>query len=131
MPVLNMCTVPVPKHVLVVDDYLDAANILAVLLRAASPTALTTDVGYDGAQAVALAVNHPPNLALLDIDMPVMNGIDAAMAIRASLGAAAPLIVAMTGDSGHLASTAAAAAFDKIFIKPVDIEEILALVTAS
>jgi CheY-like chemotaxis protein len=115
----------VSLHVLVVDDYPDVADLLAALITEGSPMAITTDVGYDGQQALALAIGGRPNVAVLDIDMPIMNGIEAALAIRSALANKAPRMIALTGYPGHASSAQARVAFDLILTKPVDIDNLI------
>jgi CheY-like chemotaxis protein len=115
----------VALHVLVVDDYPDVAELLAALITEGSPMAITTDVGYDGHQALTLAVKGRPNVAVLDIDMPIMNGIEAALSIKAALASKAPRLIALTGYPGHASSAQARLAFDVILTKPVDIETLI------
>lgn len=119
-----MCADRVALHVLVVDDYPDVAEMLALLLVDASPMRITTDIGFDGEQALRLALAHRPSVAVLDIDMPAMNGIEAALRIRRALDGDAPLLIAVTGNTHPAEATRV---FDRVLRKPVDIDALLRL----
>ena len=116
-------------HVLIVDDNRQFAESLADLLVESSTVPLTADVGFDGAQAVQLAASHPPAMAFIDLEMPVMNGADAAAAIRAALPDPRPLIIAMTGNPDLLTASALTGLFDRSLSKPVQLSHLLALVS--
>jgi PAS domain S-box-containing protein len=104
-------------RVLVVDDNMDAADSLAALLRAGGQT---VSVAYEGATALAHAAAERPEVVLLDIGLPGMNGYEVASALRQQLGEE-PLIVAVTGYGQDAdAKRAADAGFDHHLVKPVD-----------
>jgi len=67
------------KKILVVEDTEDNRQILRDLLGMAGYDMVEA---HDGAQGVAMAAEYKPDLILMDIQMPVMDGIDAAKAIR-------------------------------------------------
>jgi CheY-like chemotaxis protein len=84
---------------------------------------------HDGLQAVEEAAAFRPDLVLLDIGMPRLNGYDAARRIRAERWGKSPLIVAMTGwGQDEDKRRAAAAGFDRHFTKPVDPGDIKKLI---
>lgn len=114
-------------HVLVVDDYRDTAEALAALLVQLCPFDISTDIAHDGAEALALARARPPTVAVLDIDMPVMDGVEAATAIRAHLRHSPVLLVALTGNPGRLAAMNVHRAFDHVLSKPVNVDRLIAL----
>lgn len=114
-------------HLLVADDYPDAAELLATFIQGTSLMRVTTDVAFDGAQAVERAKAHRPNAVVLDIDMPKMNGIDAAKAIRAALPLDTPLLIAMTGNLYHSAAMSTRLVFDHVLAKPIDFDQLLDL----
>src|ERR1041384_5112883 len=66
-------------RVLVVDDNRDVANSVAALLRLLGHTVLPA---YDGATALALAGNFKPDVAILDLNMPKMDGFEVARQLR-------------------------------------------------
>ncbi|WP_082521981.1 hybrid sensor histidine kinase/response regulator [Ramlibacter sp. Leaf400] len=111
------------RSILVVDDNVDAASTLGALLTLQGAS---VEVVHDGAQAVAVVQQHRPEAVVMDIGMPVMNGYDAARAIRAAMPDDAPTLIALTG-WGQYADKARAleAGFDYHFVKPLDIEDLI------
>jgi two-component system CheB/CheR fusion protein len=116
-------------HVLVVDDNVDAAESLADLLRTRGQR---VSVAHNGQDALAQALQHRPDVVLLDIGLPGMNGYEVATALRRQDGGG-PALVAITGYGQDAdARRAAAAGFDRHLVKPVDaaeLEQVLAAVT--
>ena len=127
LPGLGMASARTALHVLVADDYPDAAELLATFIQGTSLMRVTTNVAFDGAQAVERAKAHRPNAVVLDIDMPKMNGIDAAKAIRAALPLDTPLLIAMTGNLYHSAAMSTRLVFDHVLAKPIDFDLLLDL----
>jgi len=88
---------------------------------------------HDGEQAVAAVERLRPDVALLDIGMPRLNGYEAAQRIRAGVGGEdSPLLIAVTGwgqrEDRQLASRAG---FDHHLTKPVDFERLAELLACS
>lgn len=71
---------PAPRRILIVDDNRDSAESLGVLLKLAGHQVFTA---FDGGDAVESAASLRPDVALLDIDLPVVSGYEAARQIRA------------------------------------------------
>ncbi len=120
-----------PLRILIVDDNRDAADSLAMMLRLKGHEVYTA---YDGIQAVETANSLRPDVALLDIGMPRLNGYEAARRIRTQPWAKAVVLVALTGwgqeEDKRLAEEAG---FNSHFTKPVDtvaLESLLAGVGA-
>lgn len=116
------------RRILVVDDDVDAAEALANLLRDYGQEVGTA---HDGAEALDQARLRRPEIVLLDISMPEMDGYDVAKRIRGELGLGDALLVALTGygEDRHR-RLAREAGFDQHVTKPVDtskIEELLKL----
>jgi CheY-like chemotaxis protein len=110
--------------VLVVDDNVDAAESLSLLLQADGHQ---TELAHDGLAAVAAIERFAPDIVLLDIGLPGMNGYEAAMRVR-SQGGARPTLVALTGwGQQQDRARAAQAGFDLHLTKPVDPAVIIAL----
>ena len=84
----------VSRRVLVVDDNVDAADSAAMLLPLAGQE---VRVAYDGPTAVVVAEAFRPQLVLLDIGMPGMDGYDVARRFRDDTGLKPAMLVAMTG----------------------------------
>lgn len=123
-----MCADRVTRHILVVDDYPDVAEMMAMLLADVSLMSITTDIGLDGEQALRLATGRPPAVAVLDIDMPTMDGLQAARRIRAALAHNPPRLIAVTGNYRHALAPEMLEAFDRVLLKPVDIDILLRLI---
>jgi CheY-like chemotaxis protein/two-component sensor histidine kinase len=83
-----------PVHVLVVEDNVDAAESLATLLRVWGHD---VQVVHDGLDAVEAARQHPPEVVLLDIGLPGLDGYQVARRLREDVGLDSSLLVAMTG----------------------------------
>ena len=113
------------RRVLIADDNKDAADSLATLLALVGHE---MRVAYDGVAAVTAAREFHPEMALLDIDMPGLDGYAVAEALRAEPWAAQLAIVAITGwGNPQSARRAAEAGFDAHLVKPVDPERIKSL----
>ena len=114
------------RRVLVVDDNRDAADSLALLLEHWGHEVATA---HEGMRAVELAESFRPDVALLDLGMPRLNGYEAATRIRASRGDAT-LLVALTGwgqDQDRRRSREAGFRFHLVKpVEPVALQRILA-----
>jgi PAS domain S-box-containing protein len=105
------------KRILVVDDNVDAAQTLEMLLKALGHEAM---VAYDGPQALEAMTQFVPDVVLLDIGLPGMNGYEVARRMRAAAGAGLR-IVAITGwGKEDDRKRSAEAGFDLHLVKPVD-----------
>ena len=93
---MSIPRLPRPAHVLIVDDDRTNRVVATKLCQLFGSTVETTDTGE---QAVCLCATGAFDLVLMDIRMPRMNGIDAAIAIRALPGPASQVpMIAVTGD---------------------------------
>ncbi|MFP5287775.1 MAG: response regulator, partial [Thermoanaerobaculia bacterium] len=109
---------PAGHRVLVVDDNEDSANSLAVLLELDGNE---VETAYDGAEAVEKAEAFRPDVVILDIGLPKMNGYDACRALRARPWARDTVIVALTGwGQEEDRRKSSEAGFDRHLVKPVD-----------
>jgi PAS domain S-box-containing protein len=116
------------RRVLVVDDNADGADSLAMLLRADGHA---VEVAYDGPGAVDAVAAFQPDVVLLDIGLPRMNGYEACRAIRARAGGERIVIAALTGwgqEDDHRKSRDAG--FDAHLVKPVEREALAQLLSA-
>ncbi len=105
-------------RVLVADDNVDFATSLAELLRGFGHV---VDVVHDGAAALTAAQRQVPEVALLDIGMPHLNGYELARKLRAEPGLNSTLMVAITGwGQASDREEALRAGFDLHLTKPVD-----------
>ena len=110
------------RRILVVDDNVDAAMSLAVLLGLMGHE---TRTAHDGLEAMAVADQFKPDVALLDIGMPKLNGYETARRMRQETWGRQMLLVALTG-WGQETDRARSddAGFNSHLVKPVDIAEI-------
>jgi len=111
-------TAPRSVRVLVVDDNVDAADLLG---EALSASGYQVRVAYDGAAALELSGTFHPDMALLDIGLPGMNGFELAVRLHALEGETLKLI-AITG-YGHEDDLRRAkeSGFTVHLLKPVDL----------
>ncbi|MGE5640394.1 MAG: ATP-binding protein [Clostridia bacterium] len=108
----------VRQRILIADDNRDAADSLAVMLRVAGHEVRTA---YDGQQAIAEAERFRPDLALLDIGMPRLNGYETARRIRAEAFGRGMVLIALTGwGQPEDKQRSHGAGFDHHLVKPVD-----------
>ena len=115
-------------RVLVVDDNEDAALALAALLEMLGYKVRTA---FGGEAAVRAAAEFHPHLALLDIGMPGMNGLEACRAIRALPHGGTITLVAVTGwGQEEDLQMSEAAGFDHHLVKPVDPQALTGLIAA-
>jgi signal transduction histidine kinase len=113
------------RRVLIVDDNRDAADSLSEGLAACGHV---TAVSYDGPSALQTAATFQPQIAFLDIGLPVMDGYELARRLRAQTASDLKL-VALTGygldsDRDHVR----AAGFHEHLVKPIDLELVEALI---
>jgi two-component system CheB/CheR fusion protein len=115
------------QSVLVVDDNRDCADSLTILLRLAGHEVATA---YDGAAGLAMAQQIQPDIVLLDIGLPKLDGYEVARRLRQDFGMFAALVVATTGygtdEDRHRSQQAG---FNAHLVKPVDLEELRQLIS--
>jgi signal transduction histidine kinase len=117
-----------PLRVLIVDDNTDSADLLAILVR---ELGCETHVAYDGRAALELAGRFPPDIGLLDIGLPGMNGYELAERMRQVPGGAGMKLVAITGwGQREDKRRAAHAGFDVHLTKPVGFQQLEELLLA-
>jgi PAS domain S-box-containing protein len=114
--------------VLVVDDNRDSAQSVAVLMRMAGHV---VEVAHDGLEAVDVAERFRPDVVLMDIGMPKLDGYGAARRIRSQEWGRKPLLVALTGwGQDDARALTQAAGFDVHMVKPVDFDALSELMSA-
>jgi CheY-like chemotaxis protein len=102
----------------VVDDNRDSADSLSMALAAMGAEVRTA---YDGAEAIAVAEEFRPDMIVMDIGMPRMDGCEAARRIRNLESGRHVLLVALTGwNQSEDRQRTAEAGFDYHFVKPFD-----------
>jgi CheY-like chemotaxis protein len=110
------------RHVLVVDDNHDSAATLASLLRMSGNEVA---LAHDGEEAVVAAEKLRPDVVVLDIGLPKLNGYDACRRIRAQPWGRGVVLVALTGwGQQEDRRQALEAGFDHHMVKPVDFERL-------
>lgn len=116
------------RRVLVVDDNVDAADSLAILLRLQGHD---VRMAHDGLEALQVAESFRPEVVVLDIGLPKLNGYEVARALRAEPWGREPVLIAVTG-WGHETDRrrSAEAGFDHHLVKPVDPAALHELITA-
>jgi CheY-like chemotaxis protein len=110
--------VPLALRILVVDDHRDAADSLAALMEICGAD---VRVCYNGPCGLAAAETFHPQVGLLDVDMPGMDGCELARELRQLAGSDPLLVIAVTGLGNETTrQRTAAAGFDLHYVKPVD-----------
>ncbi len=114
---------PERRSVLVVDDNRDAAQLTAMALEARG---YETRLAFDGLSAVKQAAERLPDVVLLDVGLPVMDGYEAARQLRALPGGAALKLIALTG-YGQEADRQRSrdAGFDEHLTKPASLAHLI------
>jgi len=115
-----------PRKILVVDDNVDAAHSLSALLTMSGHA---TSLAHDGTEALRLAAEELPDLVLLDVGLPGIDGYEVARRVRRLPRLSHTRLIAMTGygqESDKLA--AAEAGFDRHLVKPVDFDVLVEMI---
>jgi CheY-like chemotaxis protein len=110
----------VPRRVLIVDDNQDGARSLAMVLQMGGNDVYTV---YDGPEAVEAFSRFRPDVVLLDVGLPTLNGYDTARLMRALPDGSDTLIIALTGwgtDEDRRRSREAG--INHHLVKPVDLK---------
>jgi signal transduction histidine kinase len=115
-------TRPDALRVLIVDDNADAAELLALSIQIMGHVA---EVAHDGPSGLRIAARFHPDVALLDIGLPVMDGYELARHLRELPGLSSLRLIAVTGYSQEAdRQEAEAAGFEHFLVKPVQLEEL-------
>jgi len=116
----------VRRSVLVVDDNIDAMQSLTLLLEMSGHQVYQASGGVEG---LALAARHHPEVAILDVGMPVMNGYELARNIRATDWGRPMQLIALSGwGQSEDRRRAREAGFDHHLVKPVSFEALSNLI---
>ncbi|OKH34279.1 response regulator [Calothrix sp. HK-06] len=111
------------KRVLVVDDNIDNALLLSTLLETEG---YLVDVANCGYTAISKIEANPPNIVLLDLIMPIIDGIEVARWIRKNRPSVAVVLVTAYSDLDDLLPDKVK--FDGIITKPLNFEETILLI---
>ena len=116
-------------RILVVDDNRDAAKTLSLMLTMMGHEIRTA---YDGLEAVAAAESFRPDLVLLDLGMPRLNGYEAAQQIRQAFWGQDIVLIALTGlGQEEDRRRSKDAGFDHHCVKPVDLDLLRRIIDAT
>jgi len=111
------------KRVLVVDDQPDAADAMATVLELLG---FPVRACYSGLAALAIADTFDPQVCLLDLMMPGMDGLELADRLKTRLGGRPLLLVATSGqDDFECKARTALAGFHEHITKPVDVRSLM------
>jgi CheY-like chemotaxis protein len=111
-----------PRRILIVDDNVDGAKSLALLLKIQGHK---IQYAHDGESALAIARKWSPEIVLLDIGLPRMNGLEVARRLRMDFETPQPYMIAVTG-YGQIDDRKRShdAGFDAHLVKPLELEEL-------
>jgi DNA-binding response OmpR family regulator len=113
------------SKILFVDDSRDSADTLATFFKLLGHD---TEVAYDGDRAVEVASAFAPDIAFIDLQMPMLDGFDTAREFRTLLGEDA-ILIALTGlDWNKSRDEAERSAFDGYLQKPAQASDLAAIV---
>jgi CheY-like chemotaxis protein len=111
-------------RVLLVDDNEDAAEVLADVLRSEGHT---VEIALDGANALRSAPSFRPEVAVLDIGLPRMDGWEVGRQLRQLPGLDSVRLIGLTGFGQEAdKQRSEAAGFELHFVKPLDVDRLLA-----
>ena len=112
-----------PTRVLIVDDDVELAQSLAAMILAAGN--FETRMVHCADDAVAAAVEFPPFIVFLDIELPDMSGYDVAKLLHQQAQLRTARLIALTDNIEHPArEDARAAGFERYLVKPVTVAEL-------
>jgi signal transduction histidine kinase/DNA-binding response OmpR family regulator len=121
-------TAAVGRRILVVDDNDDSAAMLAEALRLRGHD---VRVAHDGPAALTVSAVFRPDVAFLDIGLPVMDGYELAVRLRQQPGLEALRLLALTGYGQESdGERSRAAGFDEHLVKPLDLSQLDRLLSA-
>jgi CheY-like chemotaxis protein len=117
------------RRVLIVDDQPDIAELIAIVL---GEHGYEVKLAHDGETAFALALEFRPQVALLDIGLPVMDGLKLAALMRATPELSDCRLIAVSGYCTERdRARSRAAGFEKHFSKPLRIAALLLAISSS
>ena len=126
-PSTRLCRRPPRRRILVVDDKRSSADSLGVLLRTLGQD---VEMAYDGPSALGLIRSRRPDLVLLDIGLPGMDGYEVARRCREDGDLRRVMLVAMTGyGKEEDRRRSQEAGFNAHLVKPVNLEDLRVLLT--
>lgn len=128
-PSLNPLSALPPRRVLVVDDSRDGAESLGMMLELAGHQVA---LAFDGLEAIEQASRFQPDVILMDVGMPQLNGLDATRRIRQEPWSRNATIIALTGWGQECdREQSREAGCDGHLVKPVALDELQKILAAS
>ncbi|MFD8824010.1 response regulator transcription factor [Streptomyces sp. NPDC059605] len=115
-----------PQRILIVDD---EPAVREALQRSLAFEGYGTEVAVDGLDALARAESYAPDLIVLDIQMPRMDGLTAARRLR-SAGTTTPILMLTARDTVGDRVTGLDAGADDYLVKPFELDELFARIRA-
>jgi CheY-like chemotaxis protein len=109
------------KKVLIVEDVADVRAMMKILVECYGFEAITADDGYE---AIEMAKEHQPDLILMDLMMPVLDGVMATSIIRNIEGKNEIPIIALTAYHDIYQKKAIAAGCDAVITKPLNLDRL-------
>lgn len=116
-------------HILVVDDDKDTAQLLKLILQD-TIDGCSIEVAHDGQEAIECALRTLPTFAIMDLEMPRMDGEVAADILLRKLGSKAPMLLAVSGNALRIDALQRKGPFTYCFSKPLDLERLIGILTA-
>lgn len=117
----------VSRRILVVDDNVDSAQTSSLLLKLQGHEVQAV---FDGQTALKTAQKFRPEIVLLDIGLPGMNGYEVAQHLRESSGTKGALLIALSGyGQAEDRQRSQKSGFDYHLVKPADMNELIALIS--
>ena len=114
-----------PPLILVVDDEQSYRDALSVALQREG---FLVETAADGPTSIAMVQSFKPDVVLLDVGMPRMNGFDACKQIRSLPDAESIVMIAVTGwGKDDVRERADESGFDAILVKPAAVQDILSV----
>ena len=101
-------------HILVVDDDRETADLLGAILSAYLPES-SVSVAYEGRAAAALALAQRPDAAVMDLEMPELDGEGLARVLQSAFPDHPPLLIALSGAVLRLEALRQAGPFDHLW----------------
>ena len=124
----SVASVSAKRKILVVDDNVDSAESMAMVLELDGHT---IHIAHDGEVALTAAMSFRPEVVLLDIGLPGLNGYEVAARLRRLPGTESAVLVAFTGyGQPEDLRRALAAGFNHHLVKPVDLDALAKLIAA-
>ena len=118
-----------PRRVLVVDDSPDAAQSMVMLLGFEGHD---VHQAHDGAEAIRVAERVRPDVVLMDIGLPILNGYEACRQMRSQPWGQTMLLVAITGwGQDEDRERSSEAGFDLHLVKPVDHDQLFGIISGA